>query len=153
MGVGAIEIIVPAVPVAQPRARAGYRHGHISVFTPGTIGEGDNKRPHPIHAFKATLRLAAEQVYKGPPLEGPLRIDVLCVFPRQSKMIWKTKPMPRYRHIQKPDRDNLDKGVLDALKGTMFIDDCQVCDGNIQKWHAAGNEQPHCRILIVQLED
>jgi Holliday junction resolvase RusA-like endonuclease len=37
--------------------------------------------------------------------------------------------MPRLPHTSKPDRDNLDKAVMDALKGIAWIDD--------------GDEQPH----------
>lgn len=148
-----IIIRVPAVPVAQPRARVSSFGGHARAYTPPTLGEGANKRPHPIHAFKATLRLAAERAYAGPPLEGPLRVDVLFVFPRQSAKVWKTKAMPRYRHVTKPDRDNLDKAVLDALKGLVFVDDCQVCAGEPEKWHAAGDEQPHCVVTITDLDE
>lgn len=148
-----IRITVPAVPVAQPRVKATSRGKHAGVYTPTTIGTGDNKRPHPIHAFKATLRLAAEQVYFRAPLAGPLRVDVLLVFPRQKAKVWATKPMPRYRHVMKPDRDNVDKAVLDALKGLMFVDDCQACAGEIDKWHASGDEQPHCVVTITPLDD
>jgi Holliday junction resolvase RusA-like endonuclease len=147
-----IRIHVPAIPVAQPRARAGFRHGHVSVYTPDTIGEGENKRAHPIHAFKATVRMAARDAYSGPPLTGPLRVDAFFVFPRQKSKTWKTKPMPRYWHTEKPDLDNVLKGALDALRGLMWIDDTQVCAGDIQKWRAAGDEQPHCVITISKLE-
>jgi Holliday junction resolvase RusA-like endonuclease len=133
--------------------RATAFAGHARVYTPQTLGKGDTKRPHPIHAFKATLRMVAEQSYTGPPLSGPLRMDLLLVFPRQSAKVWKTKPMPRYRHYIKPDRDNCEKAVLDALKGLVFVDDCQVCAGEPEKWHAAGDEQPHCEITITQLTE
>ena len=66
-------------------------------------------------------------------------------------MIWKTREMPRAFHSSKPDRDNLDKAVMDALKGLAWIDDSQVCQGEIQKWIAAGDEQPHALILITEL--
>lgn len=147
-----IQFTVPAVPVAQPRTRARAFAGHARVYTPTTLGKGENKRPHPVHAFKATVRLVASERYTGPPLAGALRIDAVFVFPRQSAKVWKTKPMPRYRHVTKPDRDNLDKALLDSLKGGIFVDDCQVCAGEIEKWHAAGDEQPHCEITITPLE-
>jgi Holliday junction resolvase RusA-like endonuclease len=147
-----IEIYVPAVPVAQPRARATFRGGYANVYTPSTVGTGDNKRPHPIHAFKATLRMAASDAYSGPPLSGPLRIDVLLVFPRQKNKVWKNKPMSRYPHTEKPDRDNCDKAVLDGLKGIMFVDDCQAFCGTIEKWRASGDEQPHCIVKITEVD-
>src|SRR5690606_28628451 len=105
----------------------------------------------PIHSFKATVRMAAQAAYNGPPLECPVRCDVTFVFPRQQNKVWKTRDMPRYWHTKKPDRDNLDKAVMDALSGLLWRDDCQVCYGTIQKYHAAGDEQPHVEILVSEL--
>lgn len=147
---------VPSVPVAQPRPRAclavggkGARMHEVTSIKNAATGE---RKAHPILAFKATVRLAAEQAYHGAPLEGPLRIDVILVFPRPGNMRWKTRPMPRAPHTKKPDRDNCDKAVLDSLKGTVFVDDSQVVDGRIQKWIAAGDEQPHVEIRISEID-
>lgn len=147
-----ITIRVPAIPVAQPRPRASSFGGHKRVHEVTSIKGADGKRkPHPILAFKATVRLAAERAYQGAPLEGPLRCDIEFVFPRTTAQVWKTKPMPRLRHTKKPDRDNLDKAVMDSLKGLVWVDDCQVCDGRIEKWIAAGDEQPHTVITITEI--
>jgi len=149
----AIIIRVPAVPVAQPRAKSTVFQGRSRVYDVTTIKSADGTRkPHPIVAFKATVRMAVAQAYQGPPLAGPLQCDLEFVFPRPGNMTWKTKPMPRVRHIKKPDRDNCDKSVMDALKGIVWVDDCQVCDGRIQKWIASGTEQPHVVITITELE-
>jgi Holliday junction resolvase RusA-like endonuclease len=109
-------------------------------------------KKHPVAAFKATVRYAFQQEYTGAPLQGPLDCSITFVLPRPQSMVWKTRDMPRARHAKKPDRDNLDKAVMDALKGIAWIDDAQVCDGRIQKWIAAGDEQPHAVITIRQLE-
>lgn len=139
-----IFIHVPAVPVAQPRPRATIRGHHAAVYSPAK---------HPVEAFKATVRMAAHSTL-GPfvPLDGPLSVDIVFVFPRPKNRIWKTKPMPRERHTKKPDRDNCDKGVLDALSGLLWIDDCQVCAGSIEKWIASGDEQPHVTITVIRLD-
>ena len=130
------------------------RGGFARTYTPSTVGKGDDRRPHPIVEFKATVRMAAQEAYKGKPLNGPLKVDLTLIFPRQKNKIWKTRPMPRYRHIIKPDRDNVEKAILDALTNAgTFVDDCQVCAGSVEKWHAAGDEQPHCEILITELGD
>lgn len=134
---------VPAIPVAQPRPRATVVGGHARVYEP---------RQHPVAAFKASVRLAAAQAYEGPPLLGPLRVDCVFVFPRPSQLIWKTKPMFRIPHTKRPDRDNCDKAVLDALSGLLWKDDCQVCAGSLEKWIAAGDEQPHVEIRVYQME-
>lgn len=143
---------VPAVPVGQPRARASSFRGRVRVHEVTQIKNSDGSRkPHPIVAFKATVRMAAAEVHRGAPLAGPLRCDLEFVLPRPKALFWKTKPMPRVPHVAKPDRDNLDKAVMDALKGLVWLDDCQVCDGRIQKWIAAGDEQPHVVVTITPL--
>lgn len=61
--------------------------------------------------------------------------------------------MPRIPHGKKPDRDNCDKSVMDALTGLLWVDDAQVCDGRLTKWIAAGDEQPHVMIEITPIEE
>lgn len=147
-----ITIRVPAVPVAQPRTKATAFNGRARVYDVTTIKSADgSKKPHPIVAFKATVRLAAEMAYQGPPMTGPLNVSVYAVFPRPQNMVWKTKAMPREYHTKKPDRDNIDKAVLDSLKGLLWVDDCQICCGEVEKWIAAGSEQPHVVITIQEL--
>lgn len=39
-----------------------------------------------------------------------------------------------------------------GLKGLAWIDDAQVCAGYIEKWIAAGDEQPHVWMRIRSLD-
>lgn len=137
-----ISFVVPAVPVAQPRARASFRNGVGRVYT-------DSKSP--VHAFKATVRQAFREKYSGAPLEGPVGISVVFVLPRPKRLIWKKRPMPRVRHTSKPDIDNLKKAVMDALKGLAWRDDCQVCVSRCAKSIASGDEQPSVYVEIGEL--
>mgnify|MGYP003656235447 CR=1 FL=1 len=134
---------IPAIPVAQPRVRATSIGGHARVYEP---------TKHPIAAFKASVRLAASVAFTGAPLQGPLRVDCLFVFPRSKAMIWKTRDMPRVRHVKKPDNDNLLKSVCDALNGLLWQDDCQACEMVATKWIAAGDEQPHVLVRVTELD-
>ena len=134
-----ITFTVPAVPVAQPRQRHNHR-GHSYL-----------PKDHPVWAFKAAVALAAQQAYQGPPLEGPLQVSAVFVLPRPSRLRWKTRPMPRQWHTGKPDRDNLEKALYDALNGCLWRDDSQVCDGPITKVIAAGDEQPHVEVTVEPL--
>lgn len=140
-------IRVPAIPVAQPRQR--HRIAKSAAGKSFVVNYTPSKAP--VNDFKATVRHAAASEYQGPPFTGPLRVDVCCVFPRPAGMFWKTKPMPRVPHAKKPDRDNVDKAVLDSLKGLLFLDDAQACQGNIEKWVASGDEQPHVLIGVSEL--
>ena len=138
----AIAFTVPAVPVAQPRQRHAMIAGHVRNYTP---------KNDPVNTFKAAAQMALRQAYQGPPLTGPIRLDVVYVFPRPKSMIWKSKPMPRERHTKKPDRDNVEKALKDSLSKLAWVDDSQVWCGEPQKWIAAGGEQPHVEVVIRQV--
>ncbi len=142
-----MKVIVPAVPVAQPRAKASSFGGHTRMYTPNKTSTG---KDHPIAAFKATVRMAYRQACSLAPHAGPVAVSIVFVLPRPSRLSRKKDPPGRLPHVIKPDRDNLDKAVLDALKGHLFIDDCQVYCGTLSKWYAAKDEQPHVEIEIVK---
>jgi Holliday junction resolvase RusA-like endonuclease len=130
---------VEGLPIAQPRTRSTASGRH---YTP------DNG----IHKWKRSLQFVARQHYHGKKIEGPFRVDLLFVFPRPKSIQWKTKPMPQIWHIKKPDRDNLDKAVLDALTGIFWHDDCQVCSGTIDKQIADGDSKSGVEVFIYKLE-
>lgn len=141
----AIDFLIPAVPVAQPRHRSVVAGGHIRTY--------EAKRGHAIHAFKATCRIAARQAHQGPPIEGPIALKITFVLPRPGHLRWKSKPMPRKWHTTKPDSDNLQKSVKDALTGLLWFDDSQVCSIVATKVYASGGEQPHVAVSLRQLSE
>lgn len=152
-----ITITVPTIPTAQPRQRTRISGSpgkqFIQNYTPSKS---------PIADFKAAVKLAARQIHAAAPLEGPLIVSVAFIFPRPASKptwikkgtawFWPWKDGARVPHIVKPDRDNLDKAVLDALKGITFGDDKQACAGTITKWIAADDEQPHVALTIEPFE-
>lgn len=99
-----IEVTIPAVPVAQPRCKATRVGGFTRVYTPKTAD-----------VFKATIAMSVQQVHKGSPLDGPLRVTIRFVFPRPASKVWKNRPMLREYKPTRPDLDNTAKAVLDAL--------------------------------------
>ena len=130
-----VKFTVPAVPVAQPRARATTVNGQARMY--------EAKKSHAIHDFKASVRLAASQAYSGPPIEGPLQATLCFVFQSKSKQ-------RRYK-ATKPDTDNLAKGLLDSLNGLLYRDDGQVVRLHVEKWHASKDEQPHVEASFYRL--
>ena len=57
-----------------------------------------------------------------------------------------------YWHTKKPDRDNLEKAVLDVLTQLgMWGDDCQVCGGEVLKRYVVGLERPGAIIQIASM--
>jgi Holliday junction resolvase RusA-like endonuclease len=54
-------------------------------------------------------------------------------------------------HLAKPDIDNLEKAVLDALKKAgIYVDDAQVFLVHKGKFYADFGEMPGARITVVQ---
>lgn len=138
--------IIPGLPVAQPRQRTRQMPGGYSQnYTPTKA---------PVNVYKAQVQsqwLNSVGV-DHPPLEGPIHLDILFVMPRPSGMMWKKKPMPRAWHRSKPDDDNMEKAVRDALTKLAFRDDSQICSKRVWKVIAAGDEMARTEILIVELD-
>lgn len=148
-----IQLIVNAVPIAQPRARATSRGAHAAMYSPTTVKTKAGRKAHPIVAFKNAVRAAA--VSNGNDgtnlIDCALRVDCCFVFPRPQRLLKKSSPKCRLPHIIKPDRDNLDKAVLDCLTGLVWVDDCQAYSGLIEKYYVADGELPHVVIIITKI--
>ena len=93
------------------------------------------------------------------PLEGPLNI-MLEFYCKRPKSHFRTG---KYSHLPKsnapkyndkiPDIDNLAKFVLDAMNGTFYKDDKQICYLHCSKKYTnSWNEQPYQIITIQPLE-
>ncbi len=149
-----IRLIVNAVPVAQPRARATSRGAHAAMYSPTTVKTKAGRKAHPIVAFKTAVRAAAfGKGFDGTNLlDSALRVDCCFVFPRPQRLLRKNDPKCRLPHTIKPDRDNLDKAVLDSLTGLVWVDDCQASTGLVEKYYAASGEVPHVAIVITKME-
>jgi Holliday junction resolvase RusA-like endonuclease len=131
-----IKFFVEGTPMGQPRGR--HRAFQKGTFVP---------REHGIHAWRDAIGWAAKDARIGLgarlPIEGGVSCRLHFFFPRPNSHfmpIGKKFPTPRLRidaptfHIVKPDRDNCEKAVLDALKKSGFWnDDCQVCCGEVIK--------------------
>jgi crossover junction endodeoxyribonuclease RusA len=133
-------------PKAQPRPRAFAFKGHVRVYDAGTA-EG----------WKS---LIAEAWRKSAPagltLSGPVRVDAHFEF-RRPKSHYRTgkhsaelRPDAPNWHTLKPDRDNLDKSLLDALTQCgALCDDAIVCHGEVSKVYG---EHPGATITVTRLD-
>ena len=117
-------------PKGQPRARAFYKPGlGVRMYDAGTA-EG----------WKGLIAVAAREHLPLEPLQGPIQVSITFFFERPKshyrtgKHAGELRPDAPLWHTSKPDRDNLEKAVLDCLTTIgMWKDDCQVCDGMIRK--------------------
>lgn len=140
-------------PKAQPRAR--------SFALRGKGGKVVMKNGQPIimvheagtaENWKSQIALVAKNHVPMPPLSGPIRMDIQFLFPRPNahyRTNGQLKPNAPIWHTKKPDRDNCEKAVTDALKVLgMFCDDCQICAGEVSKKYGP---QPGATIRIEEL--
>lgn len=141
-----INIFVAGLPVAQPRPRAVSFRGHARMYSPGTSNE-----------WKACVIRDLKQ-YAGTFLAGvPLRCDLTFYLPRPAghygtgKNAGVVKASAPTRPTGKPDRDNLDKAVCDAITASgLWADDSQVTDGRIRKRYAGLDRSTGCNITITE---
>lgn len=127
-----ITIEAPLPPRGKGRPRAAAVGGHAHVFTPAETRHWES-----MLAGLAQAQLPAQVI------EGPVRVDILAVVGRPQRLLkrW-VKPRPGGHgpdrtwaqplgllwRTAKPDRDNVEKAVVDALK-VFWRDDAQVCCG------------------------
>lgn len=136
-------IEVSGDPKGQPRHRSGTFDGKARTYPAGSA-EG----------WKVMIVIAARDHLPAEPISGPVRIDEEFYFRRPKRLQKKTSPAGYIPHISKPDRDNLDKAVLDCLKQIGFIrDDCYVSDGTIRKRYTRIDSGPGALIEIYTPEE
>lgn len=129
------------VPKGQPRARATIRGKHAGVYDPGTAD-----------GWKAIVVAAGRTHRPDAPLDGPIFVSINLFFPRPKRLMRKCDPDEAIWMTSKPDRDNCDKAILDALtQDGWWHDDAQVCDGFVRKFYVPKNGRPCAVICIYQL--
>ena len=144
-----LTIFVPGLPVAQPRPRAVSFGGKARMYSPGTSNEW---KACVIHALRAVVKEG------GSFPEGvPLRCDLTFYLPRpkghfgSGKNAGVLKASAPTRPTGKPDRDNLDKAVCDAITASgLWDDDSQVTDGRIRKRYVDRDRATGCNITITE---
>ena len=132
------------IPKAQPRAKARSIGKFAQVYNPKTADD-----------WKMIVRNEAQKASDGIAWEGPLCVNLTLYFPRPKwhfKASGELKPKAPKWHVTKPDRDNSDKAILDALTNLgIWHDDKQVCDGRIRKLYA--DKTPGCLIEIKEADE
>ena len=126
-------------PKGQPRARAFAMGGKARMYDPGTA-EG----------WKSLIAAAALPHLPAEPLDGPICVDWTAYFPRPKRLMRRRDPDGPVPHTAKPDRDNVDKALLDALTQLgMWRDDAQVYRGTLVKMYAEKSGRPRMEVSIT----
>lgn len=97
---------------------------------------------------------ALEALDGEPPLDGPVKVDVLFVFPRPKSHYHTGKNAGRLRfsaptyHTSVPDLDKLQRAVGDALSAVVIRDDRQIACWSVVKLYG---DNPGAQILVRPL--
>jgi len=121
--------VVPIAPRGAGRHRAAVIAGHARMYPDGATVKWENQ-----------IAFAAQEVLPSQPLDGPVRVDVLALLARPQRLLQRSKRTGKLLHASedlmwapvKPDRDNIDKAVLDGLK-SCWRDDQIVVFGGVAK--------------------
>ncbi len=142
-----IKFVVPGTPKPQPRPRAFAKNLGGGRFAARVYDAGTAE------GWKSLIAIAARRHRPGSPVTGPVFVDVDFVFKRPKSMLGKKWPDDEFPHDHAPDRDNLEKAVLDSLTQLGFWrDDGQVCGGEVRKVWCAKDGAPCARIKITVLD-
>jgi Holliday junction resolvase RusA-like endonuclease len=112
----AITFSLPGNPVPQPRPRITVRGKHGHAYVPPD---------HPIHAYRQAVAVAARAAGASVH-EDPVSVVMDFVFSRPKSHMRKSGLAADAPRLPRPDIDNLEKAVLDALNGVAWKDDTQV---------------------------
>lgn len=138
-------------PKAQPRARACIRGRHAGVYDPGTA-----------NAWKKQVKAAAKPYIDAQgKLIGAIKMRITWFIPRPMAH-WCIRGGNRSNelsikapthHVKKPDTDNLEKAILDALTDAgLWDDDCQVFDVHKIKHYSNVRGLAGCEITASEVE-
>jgi Holliday junction resolvase RusA-like endonuclease len=134
-----IVLLGEPVPFAHRQTKAGRR------YTP-------EKQRHASDRLQQAGQTAVKELGMLEPLEGPLRLELLCevAIPRSWSMKRKNSAiLGLTRPITRPDLTNMLKLAEDALKGVVWRDDSLVVEQRCRKVYG---KQPKLVITVSVLE-
>lgn len=103
-------------------------------------------------AWRADVLRCGRSARPRRPLVGPLIVLIDFLLPRPRRLCRRSDPTGEIPCDRRPDRDNLEKAVLDALQADgWFVDDAQVVGGEVRKLYHAIGEAPGARITIAEV--
>lgn len=136
-------IEVHADPVPQPRPRATVTAGRARIYNPATA------KP-----FKQKIMNMFIQNKDYYPQGIAVRVRIDYYFKRPASLKRAGDPSDPIAHAKKPDIDNLNKAVLDALsEAGIWHDDRQVADLHARKFYSGKQGTPMVIITIEEVRE
>lgn len=137
-----IHFTIEGEPKGKGRPRFRRIGNYVSTYTPATTA-----------SYEDAVRLAYKQAAQGAYFEGPVKMEVWCIFgipksatkKNQAEML-SGKVLP----TKKPDADNVLKIIADALNGLAYKDDTQITDMEIHRRYAA---IPYVEVILEERKE
>lgn len=143
-----LNLLIDTEPKAQKRARATGRGKFIRFYDPSS---GDKAE---------YIRLIGEQLPDDfEVFTGPLIVHVTYYMSRPKSHLGtgknsnKLKASAPFRHIKKPDIDNLDKLLLDSMNGFIYKDDAQIIELKSNKKYSINYDYGRTGYVHVDIQE
>lgn len=122
--------------IGMPRARVFVdRHsGHIRAANPAKATR-----------WKDFVALQALPHQPEALLDGPLEVSAICYLQRPA-----SKPKKHKWPMWKPDHENIEKAIWDALEGIIYTNDSRICRKFFEKRYG---DPPRVEITIKEIEE
>ena len=118
-------IIIIGKPIAKRRPRFARRGKFTVAYSDQETEEG-----------KTYLEIRRQ--WSGPPLDCPIKLFILALFPVTKTSVKKVEAMlsGETKHVKKPDLDNIIKFYSDVCNGSVWRDDSLVYEIEASKGYA-----------------
>ena len=143
---------VQGIPKAQPRHQAFAKVVSKPGEKPKAVARVYQKNT--AENWKSLVVKAGEKWRPIHPLEGPVQIRIVFWMPRPKRLMREKDDDGPILHLSKPDTENMEKAIMDALKNDgWFRDDSQVCLKKTAKFYHAKNGTPGAELYITELKE
>lgn len=142
-----IRFFVPGIPAPKGSTRAFF----VKALGRAVITNANAKTKPWEQAVRAEALNAVDPHY---PTTQPIAVHATFYFSRPKghyRTNGEVKPGAPGRHVTKPDLDKLERALLDAMTGIVFVDDSQVCELSSDKRFAM-EQGPGVNVIVSILE-
>lgn len=138
----------------RPRGKARHRSSARIVQQDGVPRAvvHQHSDPRTVAAEREIAALYLQATDERRPLAGPVRLTVTAVFPIPQSFRGELRDAclrGLVPCISKPDRDNIEKLVCDALNGLAWVDDSQIVDGPVVKRYGS---PPRLEVTVEEVD-
>jgi Holliday junction resolvase RusA-like endonuclease len=116
------EFFIPGQPVAKGRPR--FNSFQKRAYTPDKTANYERR-------VRSIIQAMLLQAGRREPYQGSVGITFTFYMARPNSHTKKQRLA--YDHLTRPDLDNLEKAIMDAMNGIVYKDDSQVCRKKSEK--------------------